>query len=84
MPTILLTDSFRRDFDKLTGMEQKQARKAVRLLPDNPRYPSLQIHKVQGTIFRELYVNKEIRLIFENNGDTLVLHAIGHHDILTV
>lgn len=82
MPTILLTDSFKIDFDKLTEIEQKQARKALRLLAEDPRYPSLQIHKVRGTSFWEAYVNMNIRLIFENNGDTLVLHAIGHHDIL--
>jgi hypothetical protein len=30
----------------------------------------------------EIYVNKDIRIIFEQNSDTLVLHLIGHHDIL--
>lgn len=82
MPTILITDSFRNDFDTLTDIEQKQARKALRLLAEDPRYPSLQIHKVRGTMFWEAYVNMDIRLIFEHDRDTLVLHAIGHHDIL--
>ncbi|GAX89583.1 type II toxin-antitoxin system YafQ family toxin [Effusibacillus lacus] len=78
MPTILLTDPFREDFDKLTGIEQKQARKALRMLAQDPRYPSLQIHKIRGTAFWEAYVNMDIRIIFENTGDTLIVHAIGH------
>ncbi|MEB3102326.1 type II toxin-antitoxin system RelE/ParE family toxin [Ferviditalea candida] len=82
MPTILLTDSFRSDFDTLTGIEQKQARKAIRLLAKDPKDPSLQIHKVRGTVFWEAYVNMDIRLIFEHGNDTLVLHAIGHPDKL--
>jgi mRNA-degrading endonuclease YafQ of YafQ-DinJ toxin-antitoxin module len=82
MPTIILTNPFKVDFKKLSKVEQKQARKSLRLLADNPKHPSLQIHRIKGAPFWEAYVSKDIRIIFERNSDTLILHAIGHHDIL--
>lgn len=82
MPTLIVTDPFKRYLKELSTIEQKQSSKALRLLAENPKHPSLQTHKVKGTPFIEAYVNKDIRLIFEANGDTLILHAIGHHDIL--
>jgi len=82
MPTIILTNPFKKDFLNLSAIEQSQSKKALRFLAENPKHPSLQIHKVKGTVFWEAYVNKDIRIIFEQNSDTLTLMAIGHHDIL--
>lgn len=82
MPTIILTEAFKNDFWKLSNVERKQSRKTLRFLTDNPKHPSLQIHRIKGTLFWEAYVNKDVRIIFEQNSDMLVLHAIGHHDIL--
>lgn len=82
MPTIILTESFEKDFWKLSQVEQKQSRKTLRFMADNPKRPSLQVHRIKGTPFWEAYVNMDIRIIFEQSSDTLVLHAIGHHDIL--
>lgn len=82
MPTIILTDPFKKDFQKLSSSEQKQSKKALRFLADNPKHPSLQIHRIKGTVFWEAYVNKDIRIVYEQNSDTLILMAIGHHDIL--
>lgn len=82
MPTIILTEPFEIDLRKLSSTEQKQARKSLRMMIDNPRHPSLQIHRIKGTLFWEAYVNMDVRIIFERNSDTLILHAIGHHDIV--
>lgn len=82
VPTIILTEPFEKDFWKLSQNEQKQTRKTLRFLADNPKHPSLKIHRLKGTPFREAYVNMDIRIVFEQVNDTLVLHAIGHHDIL--
>jgi len=82
MPTIILTEPFEKDFWELSKTEQKQSRKTLRFLADNPKHPSLQIHRMKGTPFWEAYVNMDIRIVFEQNGDRLILHAIGHHDIL--
>jgi len=77
MPTIILTEPFEIDFRKLSQNEQKQARKTLRFIADNPKHSSLQIHRLKGTPFWEAYVNMDIRIIFERNSDTLILHAIG-------
>ncbi len=82
MPIIILTEPFEKDFWELSNSERKQPRKALRFLADNPKHPSLQIHRIKGTSFWEAYVNKDISVVFEQNSDTLVLRAIGHHDIL--
>ena len=82
MPTLILTDPFKIQFQLLTDLEQKQSAKALRLITDNPKHPSLNVHRVKGTVLWEAYVNKDIRIIYEQNSDTLLLKAIGHHDIL--
>jgi len=82
MPMIILTDPFKEDFFKLSDKERKQARRALRFLAENPKHPSLQVHKIRGTPFWEAYVNKDIRIVYQAEKDVLMLLAIGHHDIL--
>lgn len=82
MPTLILTEPFEQDFWKLSKAEQKQSRKTLCFLSENFKHPSLQIHRIKGTPFWEAYVNKDIRIVFEQNSDTFILQAIGHHDIL--
>lgn len=82
MPVVIKTKSFNDNFLQLTSEEQKQTIKALRFLAENPRHPSLQTHKVEGTVFIEAYANMDIRIIFERTSDTIVLRAVGHHNIL--
>jgi len=82
MPIVIKTKSFNCDFLQLSPEEQKQTIKALRFLAENPRHPSLQTHKVEGTTFIEAYANMDIRIIFERTSDTIVLRAVGHHNIL--
>ena len=82
MPVVIKTKIFDENFLQLSPEEQKQTIKALRFLAENPRHPSLQTHKVEGTVFIEAYANMDIRLIFERTSDTIVLRAVGHHNIL--
>lgn len=82
MPEIILTDTFLEGFRKLSPSEQKQARKAIRLLNENPRHPSLQVHIIKGTDFWEVYVNMDVRMIYLPESNVYTLMTIGHHDIL--
>ncbi|MCO5385757.1 DNA helicase [Desulfosporosinus sp.] len=82
MPVIIKTNSFNAYFSLLSPKEQKQTIKALRFLAENPRHPSLHTHKIEGTVFIEAYANMDIRIIFERTNDTIVLRAVGHHDIL--
>lgn len=82
MPTIILTDPFNNDFRKLSPAERKQAGKTLRFMAINPKHNLLKIHWIKGTGFWKVYVNKGIRVVFEQNSNTLILYAIGYHDIL--
>ena len=64
MPKIVRTDPFKIDFSQLTERERKQGGKAIRLLAENPKHPSLEVHRIKGTKnLWEAYINKDIRLI---------------------
>ncbi len=53
MPTLILTDPFKVQFQLLTGIEQKQSAKALRLITENPKHPFLNVHTVKGTVLWE-------------------------------
>ncbi|CEP67452.1 Uncharacterized [Moorella glycerini] len=82
MPQIIRTDSFLEQFQELSKEAQKHVLKTIRFLAQNPCHPSLKIHRIKGTPFWEAYASISIRVIFERTGDTLVLLACGHHDVL--
>ena len=74
-----------RDLKKLSAAEQKQTANKLKLLMQNPFYPSLRTKKVQGldNVF-EMSVNMDIRILWRyENGVIILLIDIGHHkDIL--
>ncbi|AKX94762.1 hypothetical protein MTHERMOG20_08620 [Moorella thermoacetica] len=82
MPQIIRTDSFLEQFQELSKEAQKHVLKTILFLAQNPSHPSLKVHRIKGTPFWEAYASISIRVIFERNGDTLVLLACGYHDIL--
>ena len=79
------TKEFERDLKKLSAVEQKQTANKLKLLMQNPFYPSLRTKKVQGlaNVF-EMSVNMDIRILWRyENGVIILLIDIGHHkDIL--
>jgi len=80
---ILWTPLFRRDFQDLTPDVQVRAERAIRLLAENPRHPSLRSKKMQGVeSIWEASVTLSYRITYEVSGETLVLRRIGTHDIL--
>ncbi|HAG07550.1 MAG: hypothetical protein XD69_0917 [Clostridia bacterium 62_21] len=81
MPRIVRTDSFLEQFCELGSQAQKRVVKTLRLLEDNPKHPSLRVHRIKGTPVWEAYASKSIRVIFQREGDTLSLLACGRHDI---
>ena len=70
---------------KLSAAEQKQTANKLKLLMQNPFYPSLRTKKVQGldSVF-EMSVDMDIRILWRHeNGVIILLIDIGHHkDIL--
>jgi mRNA interferase RelE/StbE len=81
---ITYTKRFEKNLKKLTATERAQLKKKLEILIMDPLYPSLRTKRIQGTedLF-EFSVNMDVRVIWQYEGDTLILLLdIGHHDIL--
>jgi len=79
------TKEFEKNLKSLTNQEQKLIFNKLKLLVQNPFYPSLRTKKVQGldNVF-EMSVNMDIRILWKyENGIIILLLDVGHHkDIL--
>ena len=60
---------------------RKKVRKALQLLVDDVGYPSLRVHRIQGTdrIF-EARVDRQYRLSFQFDGQDSLLRNVDNHD----
>jgi len=77
------TESFKRDFQSLPKDLQPRAEKAILLLTENPRHPSLRAKKIKGTKDSwEASVTMSHRIVYTLVDDTLILRRIGTHNIL--
>lgn len=75
------TKEFEKNLKSLTTKEQKLVANKLKLLLQNPFYPSLRTKKVKGldSVF-EMSVNMDIRILWKyENGTILLLLDIGHH-----
>lgn len=75
------TKAFEKSLKSLSQQEQKMVLNKLKLLINDPFYPSLRTKKVQGTdgIF-ELSVNMDIRILWKYEGDIIILLIdVGHH-----
>jgi mRNA interferase RelE/StbE len=78
---ILFTEQFEQAYDKLTKDEKQSVRKALALLGDNPRYPSLRVKKMEGTKnIWEARPSRRLRMTFEMAGDSILMRNVGEHD----
>ena len=78
---IARTERFKRAYRKLSPENRERARKAIRLLLENPRHPSLRVKRIKSTRhIWEARVSRSCRLTFEIHGDTYLLRNIGEHD----
>ena len=78
---ILFTEQFEQAYEKLTKAEKRSVRKALTLLGDNPKYPSLRVKKMEGKQnIWEARPSKRLRMTFEIVGETIFMHNVGEHD----
>lgn len=81
------TKTFEKDLKSLSSKEQKTVAQKLKILAENPFYPSLRTKKVQGldNVF-EMSVNMDIRILWKyEDGIIILLLDVGHHkDILGV
>jgi len=84
---------FLESYERLGQKEQRTIDKAVRLLAQNPRHPSLKVHKAKGikakypseggnSVFIA-YASKELRLTFEYGPEPgmISFRNCGFHDV---
>ena len=77
------TPHFERDFRALSRAQQKRVERSLRLLVANPRHPSLQAKKMEGTQkVWEARVSLSYRITYQLADDALILRRVGTHDIL--
>jgi mRNA-degrading endonuclease RelE of RelBE toxin-antitoxin system len=77
------TARFAADYSRLPQTPQQRVDKALALLRDNPRHPSLQIKKMKGYENRwEGRVSLHYRFTFTIDADAYVLLRVGTHDLL--
>lgn len=82
--TVTRTDAFKRDFKSLPEPIKEQVEKALCLLLENRKHPSLHVKKMQPKargIF-EARVTLAYRLTFCLGTDEIVLRRVGTHDVL--
>jgi len=80
---IIQTDSFKRDYKKLSEKVKKQADKVLKLLVTNISHLSLRAKKIKSREgIWEARVTKDYRFSFEIKGDTYILRRIGKHEKL--
>jgi mRNA-degrading endonuclease RelE of RelBE toxin-antitoxin system len=78
---VILTEQFEQAYEKLTGSEKRNVHKALTLLGDNPRHPSLRVKKMGGgRNIWEARPSKRLRMTFEMSGEVIVIRNVGEHD----
>ena len=83
IPTVIAIDpEFLSQYEALPKAIKKKFKKQLTYLKDNPKYRSLQIHKMEGTDYWEFYVDKGYRCIFKREGHMIRLLFVGTHELI--
>lgn len=80
---IEVTAKFFAYYDELPKEQKKRFKKQLTYLTHNPQHRSLQIHQIEGSDYREFYVDKGYRCVFKRQGNNRYeLHYVGSHDLI--
>ncbi len=81
---VLYSQKLEKLVDKMPDADKKALRKKIRMLEDDPFYPSLRCKQVLGNPgYYEFSVNMNIRVIwYYQSSRVIVLVKIGGHDII--
>jgi mRNA-degrading endonuclease RelE of RelBE toxin-antitoxin system len=78
---LVFTERFLRAYDRLSPELRSKVKKALRLLDENPRHPSLHVHPIKGV--RGIYearVDQKYRMSFEFDGERRIMRNVDNHD----
>ena len=74
-------ERFHKSHRHLPRLTQRKVEKALSLLAEDLRHPSLQVKPVKGTRgIWEARVDLHYRMTFEIVGDAVYLRVVGNHD----
>ena len=80
---IELTERVRKDYQAFPKPIQKKFKKQLRFLTENPRHPSLRIHRIRGSSdYWEFYIDAAYRCVFRREGNVYYLIAAGPHKVI--
>jgi mRNA-degrading endonuclease RelE of RelBE toxin-antitoxin system len=79
---IAIEPEFLPQYDELPGEIKKKFKKQISLLKENPKHPSLKIHKLEGSEFREFYIDDFYRCVFQQEGNIYKLYFVGTHKLI--
>ncbi len=78
---VFLTGQFEQAYAKLTDAERRNVRKALSLLGENLRHPSLHVKKMEGRQnVWEARPSKRLRMTFELKEGIIIVRNVGEHD----
>ena len=78
---IARTTRFKKAWKQLNEDDKVLARKAIKNLGIDIRYPALRAKKIKGTGYIwEARAGRSLRLTFYIESDRILLRNIGHHD----
>jgi len=78
---IARTVRFQKAWKELNEEEKELARKALRNMASDLRYPALRVKKMKGVEgIWEARASQTLRITFQVQGDTIILRNIGRHD----
>ena len=78
---IIFSKRFKKAYKRLPRPVQGKVKKALRLLDEDQRYPSLRVKRIQGT--SSLYegrIDQKYRFSFEFDGQDILLRNVDNHD----
>ena len=79
---IAIEPEFLPQYDELPKDIRKKFRKQIALLKENPKHPSLKIHRLEGSDYWEFYVDDFYRCVFKQEGTVYKLYFVGTHTLI--
>lgn len=77
---IIFTSEFKKNYKKMPTIIQDKLKKQLQFLKENPKHPSLRIHRLNDEW--EFYVDIHYRCFFYMEENKYILLTIGTHRIV--
>ncbi|MBI4846137.1 MAG: hypothetical protein HY810_06680 [Candidatus Omnitrophica bacterium] len=80
---LIFTETFKRNYQELPKELQKRFDNKLSLFLENPKHPSLNIHRYQtNENIWEAYISEKYRFTFSVSKEAITFRNIGPHSII--